>query len=158
MLVTVISLTTVLSLVNATLLMAPRVLFAIGRDGYFTEKATVVSKSGTPRVALAFTSLASGLLLLWGSFEQIVAIAAILFLLEYILCYLALFVLRRREPALARPYRTWGFPFTTVIVLLGCFALWIAAIASDQVSAMRAGILMVLCVPVYIWLTRRRRA
>ena len=58
MLVTVISLMTVFSLINATLLMAPRILLAIGRDGFFTEKAVKVSAGGTPRLALAFTSWA----------------------------------------------------------------------------------------------------
>jgi APA family basic amino acid/polyamine antiporter len=155
-LVTVISLTTVLSLVNATLLMAPRILLAIGRDGYFTSKAAVVSESGTPRMALAFTALASAALLLLGSFEQIVAIAAVLFLLEYISAYVAVFVLRRREPTLPRPYRAWGYPYTTGIVLAGVFALWIAAIAQDQRSALYAAGLLVLAAPVYVWLTRRR--
>jgi APA family basic amino acid/polyamine antiporter len=42
--VTVISLLTVLSLVNAIMLMTPRILLAIGRDGFFTEKAAIVSK------------------------------------------------------------------------------------------------------------------
>ncbi len=59
-LVTVISLMTVLSLVNATLLMAPRVLLAIGRDGFFTRKAALVSAGGTPRVALGVTSARRG--------------------------------------------------------------------------------------------------
>jgi APA family basic amino acid/polyamine antiporter len=55
--VTVISILVVLSLLNTNLLMGPRVLFSIGRDGLFTERATVVSKGGTPRVALALTSV-----------------------------------------------------------------------------------------------------
>ena len=58
-LVTVISLLTVLSLVNAVLLMAPRILLAIGRDGLFTAKAAGVSAGGTPRVALAVSSAAA---------------------------------------------------------------------------------------------------
>jgi APA family basic amino acid/polyamine antiporter len=158
MLVTVISLTVVLSLVNATLLMTPRILFAIGRDGFFTEKAAVVSRSGTPRVALGVTAAAAAVLSILGSFEQIVAIAAVMFLLLYLSCYAALFTLRRREPSLHRPYRAWGYPVTTSIVLVGCFALWVAAIAADQASALRAAGLLVLCVPVYLWLKRRRQA
>jgi APA family basic amino acid/polyamine antiporter len=156
-LVTVISLMTVLSLINATLLMAPRVLLAIGRDGFFTQKAAIVSAGGTPRVALAFSSLGAAALVMSGSFEQIVAIAAVLFLLLYVSAYSALFVLRRREPAAPRPYRALGFPFTTAIVLLGCLLLWIAAIMQDQRSALFAGLLLVACIPVYAWLARRRR-
>ncbi len=156
-LVTIISLMTVLSLINATLLMAPRILLAIGRDGFFTQKAVNVSAGGTPRLALAVTSLGTAALILSGSFEQIVAIAAVLFLLNYVSAYLALFVLRRKEPAVPRPYRAFGFPFTTAIVLLGCLALWIAAVMQDWWSGVYAAVLLIACAPVYIWLARRRR-
>ena len=67
-LVTVISILVVLSLLNTNLLMAPRVLFSIGRDGLFTEKAAVVSKGGTPRWALALTSVFAMIIILSGSF------------------------------------------------------------------------------------------
>jgi basic amino acid/polyamine antiporter, APA family len=157
LLVTVISITTVLSLVNATLLMAPRILLAIGRDGFFTKKATMVSASGTPRVALAFSGLGAAALIMSGSFEQIIAVAAVLFLLLYVSAYTALFVLRRREPATPRPYRAFGFPYSTAIVLLACLLLWIAAIMEDLFSAGVAGLLLLACVPVYLWVARRRR-
>ena len=156
-LVTLISLLTVLSLINATLLMAPRVLLAIGRDGFLTRKAATVSAGGTPRVGLLITSLGAGALVLTGTFEQIVAIAAVLFLLLYISTYIALFVLRRKEPATPRPYRAFGFPFTTAIVLVGCLALWIATILEDQRSAIFALLLLIICAPVYAWIARRRR-
>jgi APA family basic amino acid/polyamine antiporter len=156
-LVTVISLMTVLSLINAVMLMTPRILLAIGRDGFFTQKAALVSAGGTPRVALAVTSLGAAALIMSGTFEQIVAVAAVLFLLLYISTYVALMVLRRREPATPRPYRAFGFPFTTIIVLLGCVALWIAAIMEDLRSAFFAALLLIACAPVYAWLARRRR-
>ena len=156
-LVTVISLMTVLSLVNATMLMAPRILLAIGRDGFFTKKAAIVSTGGTPRVALAVTALGVAALILSGTFEQIIAIAAVLFLLNYVSAYAALIVLRRKEPATPRPYRAFGYPFTTVIVLAGCVLLWIAAILEDRRSALIAGLLLIGSAPVYAWVARRRR-
>jgi basic amino acid/polyamine antiporter, APA family len=156
--VTLISMCTVLSLINATLLMAPRILLAIGRDGFFTEKAAQVSKGGTPRLALAVSGLGSAALIMSGTFEQIVAIVAVLFLLNYVSAYAALIVLRRREPGLARPYKAFGYPVTTVIVLAGCVVLWVASIHDDMRSALFAALLLVLCAPVYIWLARRRRA
>ncbi|HWX35396.1 MAG TPA: amino acid permease [Steroidobacteraceae bacterium] len=156
-LVTVISLMTVLSLINATLFMGPRILLAIGRDGFFTKKAALVSAGGTPRVALAVTSAGAAALILTGTFEQIVAVAAVLFLLTYVSAYGALIVLRVKEPATPRPYRAFGFPYTTAIVLLGCVFLWIAAILEDQRSGIRAGVLLIACAPVYAWIARRRR-
>src|ERR1700685_4786704 len=101
-LVTVISLLTVLSLINAIMLMTPRILLAIGRDGFFTKKAALVSAGGTPRVALAVSNAGAAALILSGTFEQIVAVAAGGFLLDYVSAYVALMVLRRKEPAMPR--------------------------------------------------------
>lgn len=156
-LVTVLSLLTVLSLVNAVMLLTPRILLAIGRDGFFTKKAALVSAGGTPRLALAVSSIGAAALIMSGSFEQIVAVAAVLFLLNYVSAYIALFVLRRKEPNTPRPYRAFGFPFTTGIVLIGCVLLWIAAITEDRRSGMFAGLLLIICAPVYAWVARRRR-
>jgi len=156
-LVTLIALLTVLSLVNATLLITPRVLLAIGRDGLFARKAAAVSASGTPRFALAVSSAAAVALILSGTFEQIIALATVLFLINYISAYAALFVLRRREPDLPRPYRAFGFPFTTAIVLVGSVLALVAAAAEDPRSALAAGLLLAACAPIYAWTARRRR-
>jgi basic amino acid/polyamine antiporter, APA family len=156
-LVTVISLTTVLSLINAVLLMTPRVLFAIGRDGFFTARAAAVSAGGTPRLALALSSAAAVALILTGTFEQIIALATVLFLLVYIATYVAVFVLRRREPDMPRPFRAFGFPFTTGIVCLGCVLVLLAALIEDPRSAAAAAALLIACGPVYAWIARRKR-
>jgi basic amino acid/polyamine antiporter, APA family len=117
----------------------------------------LVSKGGTPRVALAVTSIGAAGLIMSGSFEQIVAVATVLFLLMYVSAYGALIVLRWREPNTLRPYRAWGFPFTTAVVLLGCVLLWIAAIMEDRRTAVFAALLLLACIPVYAWLARHRR-
>lgn len=156
-LVTVISLMTVLSLVNAILLMTPRILLALGRDGFFTQKAALVSAGGTPRVALAVTGAGAAALIMSGTFYEIVAVAAVLFLLVYVSTYVALFVLRRKEPSTPRPYRAFGYPITTAIALSGCVALWIAAIAEDRRSGLFATLLLIACAPVYAWIAHRRR-
>jgi len=155
-LVTVISLLTVLCLLNNLLLMTPRVLFGIGRDGLFTGKAAIVSDGGTPRIALALTSAIVVVLVLTGSFEQIIALAAVLFLVYYVAAFLAVFVLRYRCPTLPRPYRAFGYPFSTAVVLLGSVAFLIAAVAEDPRSGIIAAIFLAACAPAYAWMTRDR--
>jgi APA family basic amino acid/polyamine antiporter len=155
--VTVISILVVLSLLNTNLLMAPRVLFSIGRDGLFTEKATVVSKGGTPRVALALTSVFAVAIILSGSFEQIIALFAVLLLLYYVSAFLAVFVLRHRAPTVQRPYKALGYPLTTAIVFLGSLAFLVAAIAEDPRSGLIAVIFLACCAPAYVWMARVRR-
>jgi basic amino acid/polyamine antiporter, APA family len=155
-LVTIIALFTVMSLINAVLLMTPRILLALGRDGLLTRSAAAVSASGTPRVALAATSVFGTILIVSGTFEQIVAIAAALFLLTYVSAYASLIVLRRREPNAVRPYRAFGFPVTTVILLTGCMALWVATVLDDRQSGLYAALLLAASALVYVWLKSRR--
>jgi APA family basic amino acid/polyamine antiporter len=154
--VTVISLITIVSVLSTTILVAPRILYAIGRDGLFTERAARVSRGGTPRVALAVTSGTVAFLILTGTFEQIGAIAATLFLLNYLSAYVAVFKLRRDEPDLLRPYRAWGYPWTTAIVIVGSLLLLAAVVASDVHSAGFAVLLIAISTPVYGWIVRRR--
>jgi APA family basic amino acid/polyamine antiporter len=156
-LVTVISLLTVLSLLNNVMLGAPRVLYAIGRDGLFTAKAAVVSDGGTPRTSLALTSVVVAVLILTGTFEQIVALFAVLFLVYYVSAFLAVFVLRYREPDLQRPYRAFGYPLTTAVVLVSSVAFLVAAIADDPRSGVIAAVFLAACAPAYSWSARRRR-
>jgi APA family basic amino acid/polyamine antiporter len=156
-LVTVISLLTVLSLLSNNLLMAPRVLFAIGRDGLLTEKAAVVSPGGTPRTALALTSALVVVVIMTGSFEQIIALFAVLFLVYYVAAFLAVFVLRYRLPALPRPYRALGYPFSTAIVLMGSIAFLVASAIEDPRSGLIAAVFLACCAPAYAWMSRHRR-
>ena len=156
-LVTVISLLTVLSLLNNVMLSSPRILYGIGRDGLFTEKTAIVSKGGTPRVALALTSVIVVIVILTGSFEQIIALSAVLFLVYYIAAFLAVFVLRYRLPNLPRPYKALGYPLSTAVVLVGSIAFLIAAIAEDPRSGLIAAIFLACCAPMYAWMARKRR-
>jgi basic amino acid/polyamine antiporter, APA family len=156
-LVTVISLLTILSLLSNNLLMAPRVLFGIGRDGLLTEKAAVVSQGGTPRTALALTSVLAAVVILSGSFEQIIALFAVLFLVYYVAAFLAVFVLRYRLPALPRPYKALGYPLSTAIVLIGSIVFLIAAVFEDPRSGVIAAAFLACCAPAYAWRARNRR-
>ena len=155
--VTLLSLLTLLSLINAVLLGAPRILLAIGRDGLFTERAARVGASGTPVAAMLLSAGMAALLTASGRFDEIIAIAAILVAGMYTANYVAVIVLRLREPDMARPFRVWGYPVSTGLVLAGSVVFLIAAVHDDPVSAWRAAALLGVAVPVYAWIRWRRR-
>jgi len=154
--VTLLSLLTVLSLLNCVLLGTPRILYAIGRDGLFTHKAAEVSTGGTPRAALLISTGAALLLVAWGTFEILVAIDAVLFVAIYCVAYSAVFVLRRKEPELRRPFRAWGYPWTTAIVLIGSCLFLVGAAASDPRNTFYGVALLAISVPTYLWKRRAR--
>ena len=155
--VTVLSLLTLLSLINAALLGAPRILFAIGRDGLFSARAARVAPGGTPRVALALSAAMVAFFIASGKFEDIIAVAAILVAIMYCVNYIAVFVLRVREPQMDRPFRAWGYPLTTGVVLAGSLVFLVADLHDDPRGAIRAAALLGLALPAYAWMRRKIR-
>ena len=153
-----LSLLTLLSLINSVMLGATRIVFAISRDGLFASGAARVSESGTPRSALLITSAAAMTLVATATFERIISIAAIFFVANYAASYAALLVLRHTAPELPRPFRAWGYPGTTLLVLAGSLLFLAGAVRSDIKSSLAAACILAASAPVYIFLIKRKRA
>ena len=99
-------------MLNAIMMIGTRILFAMGRDGLLWSRAAAVNERGTPSAATLVTTAVALALIATGTFQRLVAVASFFLAANYVVCCLALFVLRRREPALARPFRAWGYPWS----------------------------------------------
>lgn len=149
---TVVNCLTVLLLVssvNALLLMSSRVPVAMSQDGLFPGAAARVSASGTPTVSLAASAAVSLGFIATGVFKTVTAIAAFYFVANYIVSFSALFVLRRRERDRPRPYRAWGYPWTTGLALVGSAAFLIGAVVGDTKLSLYALALLAVSYPLY---------
>ena len=153
--VTALALVSLLSVVNAVLMLATRIAFAIARDARQGSLATRVSPSGTPVPAMLLTTGASMALVLSGSFEQLIAITAILLVVIYASGFIALLVLRQREPALPRPFRVPGYPWVPLLALLGSLGFLAGNVVSDPRSSAWAAGLVALSYPVFRLLAAR---
>ena len=144
-----------LSAVNAYHLMASRVLFAMSRDGLFTKQGSAVNKGGTPSFALFVSVVVAVLFIVFGrKFERVLAVLAFFFVANYALSFISVFVLRRREPDRERPYRAWGYPWTTGAALIGSLLFLIGAIYSDTRNSIYALVLLAVSYPVFRLLRR----
>jgi APA family basic amino acid/polyamine antiporter len=139
-----------LSSVNALLLIATRVPFAMSRDQLFPAGAVRVNKGGTPSVALALSALVAVLFVLSGTFKEVMAVLAFFFVANYAASFTALFVLRRREPGAQRPFRAWGYPWTNALALLVSVAFLLSAVRGDTFNSVRALVLLALSYPAYL--------
>ncbi|HEV3485246.1 MAG TPA: APC family permease, partial [Vicinamibacterales bacterium] len=143
------------SAVSSNVLMAPRVLHAMSSDGLFWRGAREVNAGGTPDVALLISSMLAAAFIVTGTFETVIAKLAFFFVANYTLSFLALFMLRRREPHAERPYRAWGHPFTTALAILASLAFLVGAAMSDLRSSLWSIGLLFLSIPVYLLIRRR---
>ena len=144
------------SAINACHLMASRVLFAMSRDRLFTNRAARVNAGGTPTAALLMSAATSVIFILSGRFEGVIAVLAFFFVANYAASFLSVFVLRRREPQTVRPYRAWGYPWTTGLALAGSVAFLASAVASDTGRSFYALSLLVASYPIFVLLRRWR--
>ena len=143
--------------INAILMLASRIPYAMARDGLLPGAVARVNVGGTPVGALAATSLVCIALITSGSFNTVLALAAFFYVLQYAVNFSAVFMLRRTEPDTPRPYRAWGYPVVPGIVLIGALAFLIGSFTGDYENTMRSVIVIAISVPVYLVARRIRR-
>jgi APA family basic amino acid/polyamine antiporter len=140
----------ILGALNASILIAPRILYAMSRDGLFIQRAAAVNVGGTPTVALLLSTLVALAFIPGNTYEQVLAVMAFFFVFNYLTAYAAVFWLRWREPGAARPYRAWGFPWTTGLALMGSLAFLAGAIASDTENSRYALVWLGASLPAFL--------
>jgi APA family basic amino acid/polyamine antiporter len=136
------------SSINALLLMGARVIFAMSRDGLFFQGVSRVNKGGTPTLGLLLSALI-GVAFAVFSFDRAIAMLAFFFVTNYLLSFTSMFLLRLREPGMPRPYRAWGYPWTTGLALLGSIGFLIEAVREDRTNSFFTLAALACSYPVY---------
>jgi APA family basic amino acid/polyamine antiporter len=136
--ITILSIVSLPPMLNAILMIGTRILFAMGRDGLLWSRASAVNRGGTPSTALIATTVVALALVATGTFQRLVAVVAFYLAANYVVCCLALFVLRKTQPALPRPFRAWGYPWSAALVLIGAAAFLVGAAVGDPINAAAA--------------------
>ena len=145
------------STVSAMVLAGPRVLHVIGEDYpvfRFLEKRT---PSGIPRVAILTQAALALIFIFSASFEAILVFSGFTLGLNSLLAVAGIFVLRRREPELERPYRAWGYPVTPLVYL--ALTSWtLAFILVDRPAQGLIGLGLIAVGLMFYWVAGRRTA
>jgi len=147
--ITILSLISLPPMINAVMLCAPRILFAMARGGLFPRRMAAVSRRGNPDWALLTTIAIAIALAASGTFRTLIAVASVIFIVNHCFALSALFVLRRREPGLPRPFRAWGYPWISALVLMTAAALVAGSFYSDPRHSLYAAALIGASLPAY---------
>jgi len=124
-------LASVVGCLNATILVGPRIAYAMALDGFFFGGVNRVHEANrTPHVAITVQAvIAAALIVVLRSFPSVLDYTTFAIVLATMADVTALYALRRRVPARARPYRAWGYPLVPALYLVAnaCIAaamLW----------------------------------
>jgi basic amino acid/polyamine antiporter, APA family len=137
---------------------APRVYFAMARDGLFFPAAAVIHpRYNTPARCIALQAVLACVLVLSGTFEEIISYFFFVVLVFIALTVFGIFVLRRRQLS-ATEYSLPGYPFTPIVFLL-LLLVMLVLLGSGQPKQSFMGVgIVLLGVPVYYLIFRSRRA
>jgi APA family basic amino acid/polyamine antiporter len=136
---------------NGLILAGPRLYYAMAQDRLFFARTGVLNAGGVPAGGLWLQTVWASLLTLSGTYGNLLDYVVFAALLFYILTVIGLFILRRTQPEVKRPYRVHGYPWVP-----GLYVVIASAIMLDLLFVKPAytwpGLLIVLTgVPVYFW-------
>jgi basic amino acid/polyamine antiporter, APA family len=146
-------LVSIFSAANGMMLTLPRLFFAMARDRvFFARLASVHPTFGTPAAAIVGTAVWSSVLVISGSFEQLLTYVVFMSWLWFAAAALTIFVYRRRHPDAARPFRTPGYPLTPLLFILAALVIVINTVVAQPVESTVGLAIAALGVPAYfIW-------
>ena len=148
-----------LGFLSQSVLTAPRVYFAMARDGlFFRSIATVTRRTHVPALAIVLQSAWTLVVALSGRYEQILNYVVSMDFVFFGLTGASLFVLRRRARDAGQPsgYRAPGHPATTAAFVLISWLVVINTVYKYPRHTLVGFSILLLGVPVYaIWARRR---
>jgi len=146
---------------NGSMMTAPRIFFAAAEDGLLPGPlARVDPKNHAPTAAIVLMTVMGMLFILVRRFTALADQFIIGIWPFYALAVAGVYVLRRTQPQLERPYRTWGYPIVPVVFLVAALFLLGNYLVRETASfAVDIGIIL-SGVPVYLFLQwwRQRHA
>ena len=146
-------LVSIFSATNGITITAPRVYYAMARDGlFFRTLADVHPRFGTPAVSIIAGTVWAMVLAVSGTFEQLFTYVIFVGWIFYALGAACVIVLRRTRPDAERPFRVPGYPWSPVLFVLAAAALVANTIATQPGRAAVGIGVVLLGLPVYfIW-------
>jgi APA family basic amino acid/polyamine antiporter len=155
----ILVLASVLGCLNATILVGPRIAYAMALDGYFFPGVhRVHAAHHTPHMAIVAQGVtAVAIIVLLQSFPSVLDYTTFAIVLATMADTTALYALRARQPQRRRPYRAWGYPVVPALYLIANGAIAAAMLRGRPKECAIAVAVTATAVPFYVLFAQRTR-
>jgi APA family basic amino acid/polyamine antiporter len=148
----------VLACSSAMICIGPRIYYVMASDGvFFSSVGRLSQRYRTPGAGLALQALWASLLVIMGTFQQLLTYCGFMLSLFTSLTISGVFVLRRRYPEMNRPYRVWGYPLTPAFFLMVSIWMMIYVIFIRPGESLLGLIIVGAGIPAYFAWKRKSR-
>ena len=136
--------------IAASILVGPRVFFAMARDGViFPQLGTVHPRFETPANAIWAMAILAGLMTLTGGYEHLITMAGFANWIFFTMIAMSVVVLRRKHPEWNRPYRVVGYPFTVLVFVIVSTVFVVNTLIESTLSSLMGLGLLLVGIPFY---------
>jgi APA family basic amino acid/polyamine antiporter len=134
---------------NGLILAGARVYYTMAQDGLFFREAGKLNKNSVPGWALWAQCVVAGILCLSGKYGDLLDMIAFVAVAFYALTVLGIFILRRKQPGLERPYKAFGYPVLPVVYIVLAVVFCVALIIQKPTYATWGLIIVLAGIPLY---------
>ncbi|MFY7965973.1 MAG: APC family permease [Chitinophagaceae bacterium] len=134
---------------NGLILAGARVYYTMAKDGLFFKQVGQLNKFAVPQVALWIQCIAASLWCLSGKYGDLLDMISFVVVMFYMLTIAGIFILRRTQPNIERPYKAFGYPFLPIIYIVMGLAFCILLIIYKPEYTWPGLILTLAGIPVY---------
>ncbi|MDD2334944.1 MAG: amino acid permease [Geobacteraceae bacterium] len=143
---------------NANILTGARVCYAMADDATFWPAFRKLHPLyNTPCTAILSQSLIATIMILLGSFAELLSSVVFVMILTSVATGVALFVLRKRQPNLPRPFKTWGYPFVPLVFIGAYTIIGIKIVSANPVTSLTGFAIALSGLPFFFWWNSRGR-
>ncbi|KHO13260.1 amino acid permease family protein [Latilactobacillus curvatus] len=121
----------------------------------FNRQLRSLSKTGAPVVSGLVQISIAIIMMFMGGFNTLTDMLVVVIWIFYILTFIAVFILRKREPDLPRPYRTLGYPVVPVIAILGGIFIVVNTLFTQTMLTLIGIGITLLGLPFYYYLKNK---
>ena len=141
---------------SGLILSGGRLFYAMSKDGLFFKKASELNKNNVPAKALWFQCVWACVLCISGKYGDLLTYSTFASLLFYILTIYGIFILRKKEPNVDRPYKAFGYPIIPAIYIVITSLICIILLIYDTTNTGLGLFIVALGIPVY-YLTQGKK-
>ena len=155
--VSVLVIVSTFGFLNLALMTAPRVYYAMARDGlFFARVARVSPRTHAPVAAIVTQGVLASAFALTNTYARLASYAVFADWIFFALAGVALIVFRRTRPAAPRPFPTPLYPWIPLAFAAAGAGIVLNTFVTDPANALVGSAIIAVGVPVYfLW---RRRA
>lgn len=142
---------------NGLILAGARVYYTMAQDGLFFKKTAELNKNAVPAYALWIQCLVASLLCLSGKYGDLLTMVSFVVVIFYVLTIIGIFILRKKQPDLPRPYKAFGYPVLPIIYIILASLFCVGLVWASPTYSLWGLAITLFGIPLYYLAVRNKK-